>query len=628
MDPIKLKIGDILDREELIQNLFGLNYKKEEHVLKPGEFFERGALMDIYPVGFRNPIRLTFELDTLKDLKDFSPISGDFLGDFEEITLLPLTAKEERKLSRLAAYLLDETARPEAGDFVVHVQYGIAHYQGIKRITARGEKINRHALEFAGGEILYTDETESSLFNRYIGIEGKKPKLSKLHGKEWKRIREKARLAVSNAARDMLQLQAERNTKRGFRFTKDSEWQKEFEDEFPFKETPDQIKAWQETRKDMESIKPTDRLICGDVGYGKTEVAFRAAFKTVLNGKQVAFLVPTTILAEQHYLTFKERVKNFPFKAEVLSRFQSTTKQKKIVQELIKGSCDVVVGTHRLLSKDIGFKDLGLIIIDEEQRFGVRHKERFKEYRRLVEVLTLSATPIPRTLYGTLMGVRDASMIMTPPKNRKPIATEIIRFEEKNIRQIFLREKERKGQIYFVHNRVQSIEKIAKLLQKIVPEVSLGVAHGQMPAVGLERVMDSFLKHHFDCLVSTNIIESGLDIPNVNTILVNRADHFGLADLYQLRGRVGRSERKAYAYFLLPKHSHLNEEAMRRLEALSRFTDLGAGYQLALEDLEMRGAGNLLGHEQTGFIYQVGFDLYCRMLKEEIARMKGSRASA
>lgn len=624
MEPITLRVGDEVDREKLIQNLFDLNYKQEENVLKPGEFSERGALLDIFPVGFRNPVRFIFELDHLKELKDFSPISGDFIGSFAEVTLLTLTEREEKRLSKLATYFLDVERRPAPGDFVVHAAYGIAHYRGVREITVKNKPLKRFVLEFANKEILYVDLKEESSFNRYIGIEGKRPKLSKLHGKEWVRIQERARIAVANVAKDMLTLQALRNVEKGYRFSKDTDWQKQFEDEFPFTETKDQLKAWDEARSDMETEKPMDRLICGDVGYGKTEIAFRAAFKAVMEGKQVAFLVPTTILAEQHYLTFKDRVRNFPFDVEVLSRFQSTAAQKKVVARLHNGSCDMVVGTHRLLSKDVGFKDLGLVIIDEEQRFGVRHKERLKEYRRLVDVVTLSATPIPRTLYSSLMGIRDMSFVMTPPKGRKPIETEILKYDEKVVRKVFLREKERKGQVYFVHNRVQTIDKVAKQLQKLLPEITFGVAHGQMPAAALEKVMDSFLKHRFDCLVSTNIIESGLDIPNVNTILVNRADHFGLADLYQLRGRVGRTEKKAYAYFLLPRYASPTTEALRRLEALTRFTDLGAGYQLALEDLEMRGAGNLLGNEQTGFIYQVGFDLYCKMLKQEIAKLQGT----
>jgi len=622
MNPLRFHVGETLDRESLIQGLFHLNYKKEDHVLKPGEFSERGSLIDIYPVGYRNPVRLVFELDELRHIKDFSPISGEIQGDFHEVTILALTEKEERKLSRLAAYFLDRTEPPEPGDFVVHTHCGVAHYLGVKEIDVSGKTSKRHALEFAGGEILYVEKKDEGLISRYIGVDRRKPKLSKLHGKEWRRIQARTQLAIENVAHEMLRLQAERDIKKGHAFLPETEWQKKFEDEFPYEETEDQITAWAQTKTDMEDPKPMDRLICGDVGYGKTEIAFRAAFKAVMDGKQVAFLVPTTILAEQHYLTFKDRVKNFPARVEVLSRFQTPYHQKKVVASLRDGTCDVVIGTHRLLSRDVAFKDLGLVVIDEEQRFGVRHKERLKEYRRLVDVLTLSATPIPRTLYSSLMGVRNMSSINSPPKARKPIQTEVLRYDPAKIREIFLAEKARGGQVYFVHNRVQSIERIAAQLEKILPEISFCVAHGQMPAAGLEKVMDSFLKHHYDCLISTNIIESGLDIPNVNTILVNRADQFGLADLYQLRGRVGRSDKKAYAYFLLPRNFVLTEDAERRLEALSRFTDLGAGYRLALEDLEMRGAGNLLGHEQTGFIYQVGFDLYCKMLKETIRKIQ------
>lgn len=625
MNPLKFQVGTSLDREVLIQGLFDLNYKKEEHVLKPGEFSERGSLVDIYPVGYRNPVRLVFELDRLQAIKDFSPISGEIQGAFQEVTLLSLTEKEERKLSRIAAYFLDRTEPPEPGDFVVHSQFGVAHYLGVREISVSGKSSKRHTLEFAGGQILYVENKDESFISRYIGVDRRKPKLSKLHGKEWKRIQAQTQLAIENVAHEMLRLQAERDVKKGHAFSREAEWQKKFEDEFPYEETEDQTRAWAETRRDMETPKPMDRLICGDVGYGKTEIAFRAAFKAVMDGKQAAFLVPTTILAEQHYLTFKERVKNFPASVDVLSRFQTPHHQKQVVARLKEGSCDVVIGTHRLLSKDVGFKDLGLVIIDEEQRFGVRHKERLKEYRRLVDVLTLTATPIPRTLYSSLMGVRNMSSIHTPPKARKAIHTEVLRHDPGKIREIFLREKARGGQIYYVHNRVQSIERIATQLAKILPEISFCVAHGQMPAAGLEKVMDSFLRHHYDCLISTNIIESGLDIPNVNTILVNRADQFGLADLYQLRGRVGRSDKQAYAYFLLPRNFVLTEDADRRLEALTRFTDLGAGYRLALEDLEMRGAGNLLGHEQTGFIYQVGFDLYCKMLKETIRKIQSRR---
>ncbi|MDD5618813.1 MAG: helicase-related protein, partial [Candidatus Omnitrophica bacterium] len=422
---------------------------------------------------------------------------------------------------------------------------------------------------------------------------------------------------------DLLEMQAKRQTLTGFRFSKDVDWQKDFENTFEFTETEDQERAMKEVKSDMESSRPMDRLLCGDVGYGKTEVAMRACFKAAMDNKQVAFLVPTTILAEQHYQNFMRRLKDFPVNVAMLSRFKTKAEQKKIIEDLGKGKVDIIIGTHRLLSDDIVFKNLGLIIIDEEQKFGVRAKEKLKKIRLLVDVLTLTATPIPRTLYMSLMGAKDISVINTPPQNRIPIETHVEEFNKDLIKSALEKEISRKGQVYFIHNRVEDIEEVKDLVKGLSPtESRINFAHGQMPAKILENIMLSFLKGDIDILVSTNIIESGIDVPNANTMIVNNADNFGLSDLHQLRGRVGRFNRKAYAYFLMPKNKSVNQDARKRLEAIEKYSDLGSGFKIAMEDLEIRGAGNLLGVEQHGYIMAIGFDLYCRLIRQVIMQLK------
>ncbi|MBI5415237.1 MAG: DEAD/DEAH box helicase, partial [Candidatus Omnitrophica bacterium] len=416
--------------------------------------------------------------------------------------------------------------------------------------------------------------------------------------------------------------QALRASLRGHAFSADTEWQKEFEEKFPYEETPDQLKATAEVKKDMESPRPMDRLLCGDVGYGKTEVALRAAFKAVMDSKQVVVLVPTTILAEQHHYNFTNRLKDFPVKVAMLSRFRTRQEQGDILKGLREGNVDIVIGTHRLLSRDIAFKDIGLIIIDEEQRFGVRSKERLKHFRLLADVLMLTATPIPRTLYMTLTGVKDMSVISTPPQNRVPVKTEIVGFDEDLIRTAVERELRRRGQVFFLHNRVEDIWRIARIVSRLVSKARVGVAHGRMASRELEEVMLRFLQGEIDVLVSTSIVESGIDVPNANTLIVNRADRFGLSDLHQLRGRVGRFIQKAYAYFIVPPRGQLSSRAKARIEAIEKHSGLGAGFQIAFEDLQIRGAGNLLGQEQHGYIASVGFDLYCRLLKESIEHLK------
>ncbi len=625
LDLLKVRTGQSLDKADFIQQLNNiLHYRRQDFVSRPGDYATRGNVVDVYPLTYQSPVRVTFHLDEVEAIRDFSLATGENLTAFAEINLIPLSSAFEKKLP-LYERKLEERAPIssfldiKAGDYVVHLDYGVGRFLGFKRLKVKGDWKRHYVIEYAENEILYVETSGPQLIERYIGLEGKKPKLTKLHSRDWVRTKEKTRLAVRSVARDTLRLQAKRNLLVGFQFKPDTEWQKRFEEEFPYQETPDQIQATLEVKTDMESHKPMDRLLCGDVGYGKTEVAMRAAFKTVMDNKQVAFLVPTTILAEQHSLTLSERAKNYPIRVEALSRFKSKREQKDIVEGLKLGSVDIVIGTHRLLSLDVEFKDLGLVVIDEEQRFGVRHKEKLKQLRELVDVLTLTATPIPRTLYMSLVGARDMSIISTPPEGRIPIQTEILEYNDKIIKQAVEKELSRKGQIYFVHNRIETIEKIHRRLVEMMPSVRFAVAHGRLSAHILEEIMRDFIGGKIDCLVSTNIIESGLDIPNVNTIIVNRADTFGLADLYQLRGRVGRfAERQAYAYFFVPKHFVMGGDAGKRIRALERFTELGAGFKIAMEDLEIRGAGNILGEEQTGFIYQVGFDLYCRLLQMAI----------
>lgn len=625
----KIKVGST-NREDLLELLVQMNYEKTDYVAKPGEYAMRGGIMDIYPLTYRMPVRLEFRVDGLVSIRDFSPSDGNTLAHFDEVFLIPVTDTFAKKLAQKAKEFadyepVDESKSLRPGDYIVHLKYGIGRFLGMKTLQIKGERRKHLAIEYANREILYLEHGEP--LERYIGGEGRAPRLTKLHGKEWERLKEKTQKAVSEVAGQMLDIQATRAVEKGFAFPKDHPWQKTFEDEFPYEETQDQEKAVAEAKKDMESLRPMDRLIAGDVGYGKTEVAIRAAFKAVMGGKQVAVLVPTTVLAEQHYHVLKKRMKNYPVAVEVLSRFRSKKEQTGIVASVKNGTTDIVIGTHRLLSRDIEFKNLGLLIIDEEQRFGVKHKEKMKQFRATIDVLTLTATPIPRTLYMSLVGVRDMSAINTPPKSRLPVETYVMEYSDQRICEAFDREIKRGGQLYFIHNRVASIAKVYAHLHEMMPHVRFGVAHGQMDPHELEQVMEGFLEHKVDCLVATNIVESGIDIPNVNTIFVNRADLFGLADLYQLRGRVGRytEKRQAYAYFMVPPNWVMPKDAEKRLAAIERFTELGSGFKIALEDLEIRGAGNLLGHEQSGFIHAVGFDLYCRMLRKAIEEQKKTR---
>lgn len=529
--------------------------------------------------------------------------------------------KAERKTNDGRKLLDFETLR--VGDYVIHVNHGLGVYRGIVKMSPDGVEKDYMKIEYAGGGYLYIPATQLDMIQKYSGSDTAKPALARLGGTEWKKTKARVRRAVDEIAKDLVDLYAARQEKKGFAFSKDTVWQTEFEETFPFEETPDQLSAIEDVKRDMESPAIMDRLICGDVGYGKTEIAIRAAFKAVQDGKQVAYLCPTTILAQQHYNTFTQRMKDFPVRIELLCRFKTEKEQKEVISETKRGLVDIVIGTHRILSSDVGFKDLGLLIIDEEQRFGVRHKEKIKKLKENVDVLTLTATPIPRTLHMSLSGIRDMSVIEEPPVDRMPIQTYVMEYDGETVREAITRELARGGQVYYVYNRVESIAGMAAKIKELVPDAQVAYAHGKMPEGSLENIMLDFINGQIDVLVCTTIIETGLDIPNVNTIIVHDADKFGLAQMYQLRGRVGRSNRAAYAFLLYRRDKVLRETAEMRLTAIKEFSQLGSGIKIAMRDLEIRGAGNLLGSEQHGHMEAVGYDLYCSMLNEAVRRLRG-----
>ncbi|MGA2671479.1 MAG: transcription-repair coupling factor [Dehalococcoidia bacterium] len=512
------------------------------------------------------------------------------------------------------------------GDYVVHIDHGIARFRGLTKMSSDGVEREYLVLEYAGGDRLYVPTERIDRVSRYIGAGDQAPHLSRLRTPEWQRTKNRVKESVAEIAQELLDLYAVREVAPGFAFSADSLWQQELEASFPYVETPDQIEAIMTVKEDMEKAKPMDRLICGDVGYGKTEIALRAAFKAVMNNKQVAILVPTTVLAQQHFLTFSERLQTFPLRVEMLSRFCPPEKEREILEGLAQGTVDICIGTHRLLQKDVMFKDLGLAIIDEEQQFGVVQKEKLKQIRREVDTLALSATPIPRTLHMSLTGIRDMSIVGTPPEERLSVKTYVGAYDDSLVRQVILRELERNGQVFFVHNRVQSIALAARKLQDLVPEARLAIAHGQMPEEQLEKVMTDFIAGKYDILVTTTIIQLGLDMPNVNTLIIDQADRFGLAQLYQLRGRVGRGINQAYAYFFFEEGKQLTPQAYKRLRTILEATELGSGFAIAMKDLEIRGAGNLLGVRQSGHIAALGFDLYCQLLAETVEELKAKQA--
>ena len=571
----------------------------------------------VFAVGVLNH-GFTYETGKLAVLSD-----AEIFGRYQSPSARRLALRRSRLRGGRAPVDFSELAE---GDYVVHLEYGIAKYRGIRQLAQDGTESECVVLEFADDAKLYVPFEQAFLISRYVGLGKRFPLLSTLGDSRWARAKKAAETAVFDYAARLLKLQAERQTLTGSKISPDTKWQGEFEASFLYKETPDQLRAIEDTKKDMESEQPMDRLICGDVGFGKTEVAIRAAFKVVMGGKQVAMLVPTTVLAQQHFQTLRERTSDYPVTVGVLSRFLSGAEQRKTIEAIRNGSLDIVIGTHRLVSPDIEFKDLGLVVIDEEQRFGVRHKERLKERFKLVDVLTLSATPIPRTLYLSLVGAKDMSVIETPPPNRLPVETIVCAYDERVIRDAIQRELKRRGQVYFLHNRVHSIQRVKERVLELCPGARVGIGHGQMDEDELEEVMSQFVDGEIDVLISTTIIESGLDIPNANTIIIDRADRFGLADLYQLRGRVGRAQHKAYAYLMLPRELMGVGAARRRINAIKQYSGLGAGFRIAMRDLEIRGAGNILGTAQSGHITNVGFELYCQLLHDAIEKLKGKKA--
>jgi len=609
--------GDV-ERLATVLREYQIPYRLGSRNARPGETaLDEASYLDgdmRVPVIVRSPIAAGV---TFND-SDLVLFGANDLSDDADVA-----AKPEPKRSKTAAFVSDFRDLA-VGDYVVHVEHGIAQYQGLKEIEQDGLSVEFMILEFAEQAKLYVPLTRLDLIQKYRSTDaGPAPVLNRLGTQQWTKTKARVRKAMQDMAGELLKLYAERATAEGTSFSKDNDFQREFENSFDYTETEDQLSAIRAIKYDMESTRPMDRLLCGDVGYGKTEVAMRAAFKAVQDGKQVAVLTPTTILSFQHFETFKKRFAQFPINIDMISRFRTAKEQKSIVERVEMGKVDILIGTHRLLSKDIKFQDLGLLIVDEEQRFGVRHKERLKQMRRAIDVLAMSATPIPRTLHMSLVGLRDMSVIETPPKDRMAIQTVVAKFDEKIIRSAVEVEMERGGQVYFVHNRVESIYEIAARIQELVPAARVIVGHGQMGEAELERVMLAFMHHEYDVLVATTIIENGLDIPLANTMLINRADRHGLSELYQLRGRVGRSNRRAYAYLLIPPEKELTEIARRRLAALKEFSDLGAGFKIAALDLELRGAGNMLGGEQSGHIEAVGFELYTSMLEAAVKEMKG-----
>ncbi len=548
------------------------------------------------------------------------------LIQFAVITETDIFGKKQKKKKKKKEYSgqrIQDFSELSVGDYVVHENHGLGIYRGIEKVEVDRVSKDYIKLEYQGGSNLFILATQLDMLQKYAGADAGHVKLNKLGHPEWSRTKKKVRGAVQDIAKELVELYAVRQETEGYSYGPDTVWQREFEEMFPYEETDGQLQAIEDTKQDMESHKVMDRLICGDVGYGKTEIALRAAFKAVQEGKQVAYLVPTTILAQQHYNTFVQRMKDFPIRVDLLCRFRAASRQKKTIEELQKGQVDVVIGTHRLLSKDVDFKDLGLLVIDEEQRFGVKHKEKIKQLKKNVDVLTLTATPIPRTLHMSLIGIRDMSVLEEPPMDRMPIQTYVMEFDEETVREAIQRELNRGGQVYYVYNRVNDIADMAGRVGHLVPDAHVAYAHGQMNERQLEKIMYGFINGEIDVLVSTTIIETGLDISNVNTMIIHDSDRYGLSQLYQLRGRIGRSNRTAYAFLMYRKNRMLKEVAEKRLSAIREYTDLGSGFKIAMRDLEIRGAGNLLGADQHGHMMTVGYDLYCKMLSEAVKEAKG-----
>ena len=638
LDQNDQELTQISIKAEPSRSFFGnLNYMKEEltnlqndgwnitiftdnenQQLRIHEIFKDWT--DIEADGVRKPVQLIPKAITagfnIPDIKLLVIQENEIFGRRKYVA---------KSVNKAKSQAIDTFVELNPGDYIVHVNWGIGLFHGIERVKSLGNERDYIKLEYADQEFAFVPIEQVNLVQRYIGNEGDKPRLDRIGSKSWENRKSKVQKAVEDLAQKLIDLYSRRKASTGYAFPKEKEWQSAFEAAFPYEDTPDQITVTEEVKADMEKPVPMDRLICGDVGYGKTEIAMRAAFKAVMGGKQVAFLAPTTILAEQHYETLIERFKNFPVKIARLSRFVAPAEQKKILKKLEQGELDILVGTHRIIQKDVIFKNLGLMIIDEEQRFGVKDKERLKEMKNNVDCLTMSATPIPRTLHMSLLKIRDMSLLTTPPQNRQAIETVIDEFSDDRVAAAIRQEMDRGGQVFFLHNRVESLLEVRQRIERIVPECLVDVAHGQMTSTELDDIFHRFKMGGFHVLIATTIIENGIDIPNVNTIIIDRADMYGVSQLYQLRGRVGRSDRKAYAYLLYPKDRALSEVAMKRLQVISDFTELGSGFKIAMKDMEIRGAGNLLGKDQSGDVYAVGFDLYMRLLNEAVNRLTAQK---
>jgi len=618
---LKIYTNKELSLEAVSQELVTLGYRRVDEVLEEGDFSLRGDTLEVFPVNFTFPLRLEWEFNVVSKIYSFDKALNKKIIDYDFLIIIPHFKKVKKYTDEDLP--LEAVLRLKRGDFVVHTRYGIGRFAGIKKLKLKEKEDYYFEIIYDNNDKLYVSKEDAHLIQKYTSFSIKSPKLSRLGSQEWVRTKMRVERGIKEFALTILRMEAQRKLIGGFKFSSDTPWQAQFEKTFPYEETNDQAKAVVETKRDMERETCMDRLICGDVGYGKTEVAMRAVFKAVMDNKQVAFLVPTTILAYQHYKNLSSRVKDFPVKVEMLSRFRTPSEQEKIIKELRGGKIDVIVGTHRLTSDDVGFRDLGLLIIDEEHRFGVEHKEKIKKLKIGVDVLTLTATPIPRTLYMGLIGIRNISLIKTPPKDRLAVKTKIIQYNRQVLRDAIAHEIARGGQVFFIHNRIETIPRWEKILRSILPkEIKMAVIHGRLSSAEIETVMLDFIEKKIDCLLSTAIVESGIDIPSANTIIISDAHTFGLADLHQLRGRVGRFNVQAFAYLLVPNISSISTESRQRLEMIEQYSHLGSGFEVAMSDLELRGAGNILGREQHGFVWMVGFDLYCRILKKEIEYLK------
>jgi len=619
-DTLKIYTHKEISLDQVRSKLVSFGYRAHEGVLEEGDFSLQGDTLELFPVNFSSPVRIEWEFEIVKDIYSFDKELRRKISKYDFLIIIPFTKVRKYTSEDLP---LEAVLQIKKNDFVVHSQYGIGKFLGVKKLLVKENSDYYFEIEYANNDKLYVSKEEAHLVQKYSSFDLKRPKLTRLGSAEWKRIKARVEQGVRAFALGILRREAHRKIIGGFSYPKDDKWQKDFEASFPYHETEDQIKANSDVKSDMQSEKCMDRIICGDVGYGKTEIAMRAAVKAVIGGKQVAFLVPTTILAYQHYTTLKKRLKELPFYVEMLCRFRTGSEQKKITADLKKGKIDIIVGTHRLLSSDVSFADLGLLIIDEEHKFGVTHKERIKKLKIGIGVLMLSATPIPRTLYMSMVGLKNISLIRTPPKQRLAVKTKAILFDKKVLKNAITHEVRRGGQVFLIHNRIETIEKIRQVLKDILPKnIKVGLIHGRLPTACMEAVMLDFINGRIDCLLSTAIVESGIDIPTANTIIINDAHRFGLADLHQLRGRVGRFNLQAYAYLISPPKEVISSDSQRRLDYILEFSHLGAGFELARRDLELRGAGNILGKEQHGFIWMVGFDLYCRFLKKEIEYLR------